>query len=217
MIVNLNLQDKTVVVVGAGKEARKRIDSLLKQNCKIIVISDSIELQIRRWSENKKITLIKERIKNMQFISKFKPNIIITTTDDEKINQEIIKYAKRKNILVYSSDSPENSDFSNPAIIDFEKMIQVAVFTGGRSPAMAKKLKNESKKVFEKIISKEDIAQIKIQKISREMIKKTITTQEQRKRCIQRIMIDNEIKQLIKDNQIKKAEKRAIIIIKNWK
>ncbi|MBS1267557.1 MAG: Siroheme synthase [Nitrosopumilus sp.] len=217
MIVNLNLQDKTVVVVGAGKEAQKRVDSLLKQNCKIIVISDSTELQIRRWSENKKITLIKEKVKNMKFISKFKPNIIITTTDDEKINQEIIKEAKRKNILVYSSDNPENSDFSNPAIIDFEKIIQVAVFTGGRSPAMAKKLRNESKKVFKEIISKEDIAQIKIQKISREIVKETITTQKQRKMCIQRIMSDNEIKQLIKDNQIKKAEKRAITIIENWK
>lgn len=217
MIVNLNLQDKTVVVVGAGKEAQKRVDSLLKQNCKIIVISDSTELQIRRWSENKKITLIKEKVKNMKFISKFKPNIIITTTDDEKINQEIIKEAKRKNILVYSSDNPENSDFSNPAIIDFEKIIQVAVFTGGRSPAMAKKLRNESKKVFKEIISKEDIAQIKIQKISRDIVKETITTQKQRKMCIQRIMSDNEIKQLIKDNQIKKAEKRAITIIENWK
>lgn len=217
MIVNLNLQDKTVVVVGAGKEAQKRVDSLLKQNCKIIVISDSTELQIRRWSENKKITLIKEKVKNMKFISKFKPNIIITTTDDEKINQEIIKEAKRKNILVYSSDNPENSDFSNPAIIDFEKIIQVAVFTGGRSPTMAKKLRNESKKVFKEIISKEDIAQIKIQKISREIVKETITTQKQRKMCIQRIMSDNEIKQLIKDNQIKKAEKRAITIIENWK
>lgn len=124
---------------------------------------------------------------------------------------------KKKNILVYSSDNPENSDFSNPAIIDFEKIIQVAVFTGGRSPAMAKKLRNESKKVFKEIISKEDIAQIKIQKISRDIVKETITTQKQRKMCIQRIMSDNEIKQLIKDNQIKKAEKRAITIIENWK
>lgn len=217
MIVNLNLQDKTVVVVGAGKEARKRIDSLLKQNCKIIVISDSIELQIRRWSENKKITLIKERIKNMQFISKFKPNIIITTTDDEKINQEIIKYAKRKNILVYSSDSPENSDFSNPAIIDFEKMIQIGIFTGGRSPAMSKKIKSKSEKALKKVILKEDITQIKIQKMSRKLVKEIISTQSERKKCLSNIMNDNRIDQLIKDNQVKKAEKRAIEIIKKWK
>ncbi len=30
-------------------------------------------------------------------------------------------------------------------------------------------------------------------------------------------MIDNEIDQLIKDGQIKKAEKRAITILRNWK
>jgi precorrin-2 dehydrogenase/sirohydrochlorin ferrochelatase len=30
-------------------------------------------------------------------------------------------------------------------------------------------------------------------------------------------MADNEIDQLIKDGQIKKAEKRAITIVRNWK
>ena len=33
---------------------------------------------------------------------------------------------------------------TNPAIIDFEKIIQIAIFTGGQSPAMSKKLRMES-------------------------------------------------------------------------
>ena len=217
MIVNLNLQGKIVIIIGGGKEAQKRINSLLKQDCRIIVISDSINAQISKLSKTKKITLIKQKIQDTEFLSEFKPNIVITTTNDNKINQKIINKAKRKNILVYSSDNPEDSDFSNPAIMDFEKMIQIAIFTGGKSPVMAKKLKEKSEIAFKKIITKEDVAQIKIQKIARKLAKETISTQVQRKECLHKIMIDNEIKQLIANNQAKKAEKRAITILRNWK
>lgn len=217
MIVDLNLQGKTVIVIGGGNEAEKRINSLIKQGCEIIVISDSVNSKINNLSKTKTIALEKRKIHDTKFMSELKPNIIITTTDDRKMNEKIIKDAKKKNILAYSSDNPENSDFSNPAIMDFEKMIQIAIFTGGRSPMMSKKLKIKSEKIFQKIITKEDINQIKIQKIARGLAKEAIPTQSQRKKYLQNIMSDNEIDQLIKDSQIKKAEKRAKAILKNWK
>ena len=217
MIVDLNLQSKKIIIIGGGNEAQKRINSVIKQKCDIIVISDSINSQINKLAKSKKIKLIKQKITDTKFISKLKPNLIITTTDDRKMNQKIIKDAKKKGIIVYSSDNPEDSDFSNPAIIDFENIIQIAIFTGGRSPAMSKKIKDKSEKAFKKIITKEDIAQIKIQKRARELAKEIIPTQEQRRECLRSIMSDNEIDQLIKDGQIKKAEKRSNIILRNWK
>ena len=217
MIVDLNLQNKTVIVIGGGNEAQKRINSLLKQDCEIIVISDSVNTQINKLAKTKKIKLKKQKIQDTKFISKFKPNMIITTTNDKKINQKIINAAKRRKIIAYSSDNPEDSDFSNPAIIDFENIIQIAIFTGGKSPAMSKKIKTKSEEIFKKIITKEDIAQIKIQKISRKIAKETIPTQTQRRECLRSIMNDNKIDQLIKDGQVKKAEKQAITILRNWK
>ena len=217
MIVDLNLQNKKIIIIGGGNEAQKRINSVIKQKCDIIVISDSINSQINKLAKSKKIKLIKQKITDTKFISKLKPNLIITTTDDRKMNQKIIKDAKKKGIIVYSSDNPEDSDFSNPAIMDFENIIQIAIFTGGRSPAMSKKIKDKSEKLFKKIITKEDIAQIKIQKMARELAKEIIPTQEQRRECLRSIMSDNEIDQLIKDGQIKKAEKRSNTILRNWK
>lgn len=217
MIVDLNLHGKKIIVIGGGNEAQKRINSLLKQDCHITVISDTSNAQINKWGKLKKIKLKKQKIKNTKFISEFKPNIIITTTDDDKINQKIINDAKKKNIIVYSSDNPEDSDFSNPAIIDFENIIQIAIFTGGKSPAMSKKIKEKSEKIFKNIITKEDIIQIRIQKMARNIAKEIIPVQKDRKECLRSIMTDNDIDQLIKDGQIKKAEKRAITILRNWK
>ena len=217
MIIDLNLQSKKIIIVGGGNEAQKRINSLLKQECDITIIADSINSQISKLTKTKKIKVIKQKIADTKFISKLKPNLIITTTNDRKVNQKIINAAKKKGIMVYSSDNPEDSDFSNPAIIDFENMVQVAIFTGGKSPAMSKKIKEKSEKALKKIITKEDIGQIKIQKMARKLSKEIIATQEQRKECLRSIMSDNEIDQLIKDGQVKKAEKRAITILRNWK
>jgi precorrin-2 dehydrogenase/sirohydrochlorin ferrochelatase len=217
MIIDLNLQNKKIIVVGGGNESQKRINSILKQECNITVISDSINSEISKLVKAKKIKLVKQMVVDTKFISKLKPNLIITTTDDRKMNQKIINDAKKKGIIAYSSDNPEDSDFANPAIIDFENMIQVAIFTGGRSPAMSKKIKERSEKALRKIITKEDIVQIKIQKMARKLAKEIIPTQEQRSECLRSIMSDNEIDQLIKDGQVKKAEKRASTILRNWK
>jgi len=217
MIVDLNLHDKIIIVIGGGNEAQKRINSLLKQGCEILVISDSVNSQINKLVKAKKIKLKKQKIHDTKFISKFKPNMIITTTNDKSLNQKIINSAKKRKIIVYSSDNPEDSDFSNPAIIDFENIIQIAIFTGGRSPAMSKKIRIQSEKIFKKIITKEDIAQIKIQKIARKLAKQNIPTQTHRREYIRSIMSDNDIDQLIKDGQLKKAEKRAITMLRDWK
>jgi len=217
MIINLNLEGKKIIVVGGGNEAEKRIKSILNEKCEITVISDSVNIQISKLVKTKKIKLKKQKIENMKFILELNPDLIITTTNDKKINQKIINHAKKKKIIAYSSDNPEESDFSNAAIIDFEKMIQVAIFTGGRSPVMSKKIKSKVEIVLKKVISKEDIAQIKIQKTSRKIAKEVIPTQSERKECLRSIMTDNHIDQLIKDGQIKKAEKRATEIIKKWK
>ena len=217
MIINLNLHGRLVIVLGGGNEALKRINSLLKEDCQILIISNVINNQIKILVKNKKIEFKKQKIQSPSELSIYKPYMIITTTNDKKLNQKIINYAKSKKIIAYSSDNAELSDFANLAIINFENAIQIAIFTGGKSPAMSKKLKIEAEKIFKKIITKEDIDHIKIQNIAREHAKNMILTQKERKMYLSSIMNDKEIKQLIKDDQLKRAEKRAITILRNWK
>lgn len=217
MIVDLNLRNKTVIIIGGGKEAQKRINSLLNQGCKIVVISDSVSISIKKLVKTKKIKFKKQKIQNTKFIPKFKPDLIITTTNDFTLNKKIIDSAKKRKIIVYSSDNPEFSDFSNPAIINLENLVQIAIFTGGRSPVMSRKIKTQSEKIFKEIITKEDFAQIKIQQIARTLAKNKIDTQLRRKEFLNSIMDDKEIKQLIKDGIPKKAETRINKVLSDWK
>ena len=217
MIVDLVINQKKILVIGGGREALKRIKSVIKEQCEIIIISETISEQIKNIAKTKKIIIKKQKITNLQFIVKYRPDIIITTTDNKELNQKIINAAKKRKILAYSSDNPENSDFSNPAIIDFEDIIKIAIFTGGSSPIISKKIKEKSEEVFRKTITKEDIGQAKIHKKIRKIVKNVISSQKQRKRYIESIMKDNEIDQLIKDGKFKKAENRAILMMRDWK
>jgi len=107
-------------------------------------------------------------------------------------------------------------DFSNPAIIDLQDIVQIAIFTGGRSPSMSKKIREKIEKSVKKMIKQEELDQIKIQQIARRLAKEKIATQSQRKEFLNSIMGDKEIKQLIKDRKTKKVENRIVSILREW-
>ena len=217
MIIDLNLQGKMILVIGGGNEALKRVNSLMGQNCNVIVIGKKINSDIKKMSKEKKIKLKNQNIQNTKFLDELKPYMVIVATDDNSLNQKIIKAAKKRKIIAYSSDNPDESDFANPSIINFENAIKIAIFTGGKSPAMSKKLREKSEKIFKKIITKEDINQIQIQEKIRKMAKENIAVQSERAKLIRCIMNDSKIEQLIKDGDLKNAEKHATAILRNWK
>jgi len=104
-----------------------------------------------------------------------------------------------------------------PSVINIDDTVQIAISTGGRSPAMARKIKLQAEKVFKKIIKKEDIYQIRLQQIARTAAKNKIATPMERKKFLYSVINDSQIKQLIKDNNFKKAQKRAMIMLMEWK
>jgi len=217
LIVDLNLKENLVIVVGGGAEGLKKVNSLLTQNCKILVISDKINTQIAKYVKEKKIKFKKVKLKNPSFLSKYKPFLVMATTDDKQLNRKIVEKAKKMRCYVYAADDPEVSDFSHPSVINIEDTIQIAVSTGGKSPAMARKLRIQAEKVFKKIVDKEDIYQIKLQQVARNAAKKKISTPKERKIFLYSVLNDKKIKQLIKDEKLQKAQNRAMLMLRQLK
>ena len=215
--MDLNLKGNLVIVVGGGAEGYKKVNSLLTQNCKILVISDKVNTQLSNYIKQKKISFKKTKLKDASFLSKYKPFLVMATTNDRELNRKIIQKAKKMKCYVYASDDPEVSDFAHPSVINIEDTVQIAISTGGRSPAMARKLKLQTEKIFKKTIKKEDIYQIKLQQIARDSAKKIIPTQLERKKFLYSVLHDKTIKQLIKDEKLKKAQQRAMLMLREWK
>jgi precorrin-2 dehydrogenase/sirohydrochlorin ferrochelatase len=210
LIVDLNLKGNLVIVVGGGNEGLKKVNALLTQDCKILVISDSTNREIEKYVKQKKIEFKKVKLKNAVFLKKYKPFMVLATTNDRNLNRKIVEKAKKMRCYAYAADDPEVSDFAFGSVINIQDTIQIAVSTGGRSPAMARRLRMQAEGVFKKLIKKEDILQIKLQDFARKEAKKRLATFPERKKFLYGVMNDNRIKQLIADGKLKKAQNRVI-------
>lgn len=204
-------------MVGVGLEGQKKVEALLTQDCKIIVISDNVNSTIEKYHKEGKLELIKGKLEDASFLEQHNPYIVMAATDNKELNRKIVQKAKQLQCLAYASDDPEISDFSHPSIINLYDIIQIAISTGGRSPAMARKLKLRTEEVFRQVVQPEDIYQIKLQEIARKAAREKLTDQNERKKYLYSLMSDNQIKQLIKDKKFKEAENRAIILLSEWK
>jgi precorrin-2 dehydrogenase/sirohydrochlorin ferrochelatase len=210
LIVDLNLKGNLVLVVGGGNEGLKKVNALLTQDCKILVISDKTNREIERYVKQKKITFKKIKLQNANFLKKYKPFMVMATTDDRELNRKIVEQAKKMRSYAYAADDPAVSDFAFGSVINIEDTVQIAVSTGGKSPAMARKIRIQAEKVFKKIIKKDDIYQIKLQDFARNAAKSKLATFPERKKFLYRIMNDNSVKQLIKEGNFKNAKMRVM-------
>ena len=216
MIVDLHLKGNLVIVVGSGNEGLKKVNSLLTQDCKILVISESSNSQIKKFVENGLIQFKELKLGNANFLSKYKPYLVMATTTDKILNKKIVEKARKMKSYAYASDDPEISDFAHPSVINIQNTVQIAISTGGSSPAMAKKIKSKAETFFQKNISKYDIDQIKLQKFARGMAKQKLSTPLDRKKFLYSIMNDKRVKELLKDEKYKIAQTQVKKILREW-
>jgi len=214
LIVDLHLKGNLVIVVGSGNEGVKKVNSLLTQDCKILVISDKLNSQIERYVKQGKIKFKKTKLKDAVFLSKYKPYLVMATTSDRMLNRKIVEKAKKMKSYAYASDDPEISDFAHPSVINIADTIQVAISTGGSSPAMARKIKLKAEPFFKKNISNEDIYQIKLQKFARFEVKQVLSTQLDRKKFLYAVMNDKHVKELLKEGKYKMSQVRVKKMLK---
>ena len=216
LIVDLHLKGNLVIVVGSGNEGMKKVNSLLTQDCKIMVISNKPNSQIEKYVKQGKIQFKKTKLNDASFLSKHKPYLVMATTSDRTLNRKIVEKAKKMKSYAYASDDPKISDFAHPSVINIADTIQVAVSTGGSSPAMARKIKLKTESFLKKNISSEDIYQIKLQKFARFEAKKVLSTQLDRKKFLYSVMNDKRVKELLKEGKYKMTQTRVKKMLKEW-
>lgn len=194
----------------------KKVSSLLTQDCEIIVISNSSNSQLEKYVKQGKIKFRKTKLNDANFLSKYKPYLVMATTTDKALNRKIVEKARKMKLYAYASDDPDVSDFAHPSVINVADTVQIAISTGGSSPAMARKIKLKAESYFKKNISSEEIFQIRLQKFARSEAKLVIKTQLERKKFLYSIINDKRVKELLKDGKYKQAQTRVKKILNEW-
>ncbi len=218
MIIDLNLRGRNILVIGAGIEVTKRIKSLSKHDCKIIIISETLNESLYEIEVKKNpILLIRRKIEDPNILDEFNDIFaVFASTNDPFLNKKIIDKAKEKGILSYSIDDAAASDFFFTSIINIDEVLQVAISTSGKSPLMSKIIRDRIENAIKNIIGKKDTDNIKIQEFARKHAKNYIDNQHERRKFLCSIIEDQEIQELIAKNNIDKVKERIINTLDKW-
>ncbi len=199
------------MVVGGGAEAYRKLQSILDSNAKIWVISRDFSMQVQKLGEEKKVALLKTGIKDAQaFVDSLnpKPFLLLAVTNDNALNAGLVKAAKYYGCMVYSVDNPLQSDFILPAVARVGD-VKVAVSTNGKSPAMARALRER----IEKMVTPQDLLEIELQEKARVALKKIVSDPKVRSKMLYEILNSVEIKKALINGNLSEAETLAMKFI----
>ena len=130
----INLRQKPTLVVGGGDIALRKINLLLKAQSKVTCVSPDFCAGIKNLSLDGSVSLVSKRFEASD-ISNY--SVIISATDDSKVNEAVSKVAHELRIPVNVVDSPELSSFIMPSIVDRSPVI-IAVSSAGKAPVLTR-------------------------------------------------------------------------------
>ena len=145
MMIDLN--DKEVLIVGGGKVASRRAETLLRCGAKITAVSLNFNEDFPKVFKKISRAFIIDDIKE-------KFSLIIAATNDRNINKLIRDTAKSKKIPVNVCDSQSECDFFFPSLVNVEN-VAASVCTAGLDSKLTRKLSDKLREVWASWIEKE--------------------------------------------------------------
>jgi len=132
--LQLNLQQRLCVVVGAGSVGLRKVEGLLAAGARVRLVSaalpeilpPALELVARPYRQGDLAGAL----------------LAFAATDDPQVNAAVAAEARAAGILVNRADDPAAGDFALPAVLRRGELT-LTVATGGGSPALAALLREE--------------------------------------------------------------------------
>ncbi len=137
--VNLILAGRRCLVVGGGNVAERKVFTLLESGAAVTVISPELSPNLAVWASNGKLLHCPKSFEKGDATGYM---LVMCATDSPAANEQAAAEAKQAGALVNVADTPALCDFTLPARLQ-RGSLSIAVSTGGRSPALARELRNE--------------------------------------------------------------------------
>ncbi len=132
-LVNLDLEGRPVVVVGAGRVAARKVRGLLKAGAQVTVIAPLASRAILRRAQNGGLLWLRRPWRPEDAD---RPALLVfAATNDAGVNADIVKAVRARGRLANGVDRSSGRDFSTPATARI-KGLTVAVSSG--NPAKSK-------------------------------------------------------------------------------
>ncbi len=135
--VFLDLDRKAVLVVGGGKVAERKVESLLAHGAMINIISLELTNKLELLVESGKIRRIDKAFTARHLKGVF---MVVAATDNKELNHRVSESALKKGLLINAVDQPVDCNFFFPSIVK-KGDLTIAISTSGKSPALSKRIR----------------------------------------------------------------------------
>lgn len=178
--VYLDIEERNVLIIGGGNVCARKAETMMKYGAHVTIVSPEFTDEIEGWATQGVLEL---RRKPYEEPDLHGASIVIASTDDPCINARIARDCRRRKIPVNVVDVTHLCEFIVPAIVE-SGSIQIAVSTGGKSPALARTLKED----LQKFVGPEYDEVNQVLGSLRKAAKKTLPTDIDRKRFFDSII-----------------------------
>lgn len=140
----VGLSSRQAIVVGGGNVAARKVQGLLAAGARVKVISPELTLKLQLLADSGEVDYLQHSYQDGDLDGAF---LVIAATDHASVNQAVWAEAVRRDCLVNVVDDPVHSNFILPAIVQRDDL-SIAISTGGSSPALARRLREQIEKLI---------------------------------------------------------------------
>ena len=137
--VFLKLNQLDVLIIGGGNVALEKLQAILTNSpgCNITLVAPHVLPIIESYSVDFQLHIVKAKYEKSFLLNR---QIVISALNDVKLSEQIRNDAKEIGVLYNAADKPELCDFYLGSIVQ-KGDLKVAISTNGKSPTLAKRLK----------------------------------------------------------------------------
>src|SRR5437879_2183390 len=132
------------LVLGAGTIAESKIAGLLEAGGGVVVVAPEGTPEVCSWAQSNSIEWHQRSFQPDDLTGMF---LVVAATSSEELHQRIFEEATRRGVLCNIVDVPALCDFYYPSVVQ-RGDLQIAISTGGQSPALAQRLRKELEDQF---------------------------------------------------------------------
>ncbi len=140
----LDVENRDVVIIGGGNVCARKAETMLRYGARVTVVAPELTEEIEGWARDGAITI---KRKTYDAADLDGASIVIASTDDQRVNEQIAADCRARKIPVNVVDVTPLCEFIVPAIVD-SGSVHIAISTGGKSPALARTLKEDLQRML---------------------------------------------------------------------
>lgn len=124
--------------------AERKASGVLKAGARVVLVSPDVTRGLAHLRDSGRLRLVQRRYRSGDLVGAV---LAFAATDRPEVNRAVAAEAQAKGILLNSPGTSATGDFIVPSVIQ-RGMLQIALSTGGKSPAYARMVREQLEGLF---------------------------------------------------------------------